>query len=127
MRRTVARFVLSVTVWSLLAPLAFGVTGTAPSACCRRNGKHHCMSGTSGMSGMSTDDLSGLRANSSDCPYRSQLATRSDIAQPQVPAVSALRRPSTSFVAVVDSLVFEASLVTCNSQRGPPAFGSGQL
>jgi hypothetical protein len=127
MRRTVARFVLSVAVWSFLAPLALGITGTAPSACCRRNGKHHCLSGTSDMSGMSTDDLPGLRADSSDCPYRSQIATRSDIARPQVPAVSTLRRPSTSFVAVVDSLIFEPSLVTCNSQRGPPAFGSSQL
>src|SRR6267143_4253709 len=124
MRRTVALFVLSVTVWSFLAPLAFGITGTAPSACCRRNGKHHCMSGTPGLSGMSTDDLPDLRANSSDCPYRSQIATRSDIAQPQAPAVSTLRRPSTSLVAVADGLVFEPSLVTCNSQRGPPTLGS---
>jgi hypothetical protein len=82
------------------------------------------MSGTSGMSAMFTDDLAGLRANSSDCPYRAQIATRSDIAQPQVPALSIFRRPSTSLVALVDGLVYEPSLVTSNSQRGPPAFGS---
>jgi hypothetical protein len=79
------------------------------------------------MSGMSTEDLPGLRANSSDCPYRSQIATHSNITPPQVPAVSTLPPPSTSFVAVVDSLVFVPSLVTCNPQRGPPAFGSSQL
>jgi hypothetical protein len=122
MRRFIASFVLSVVAWSLVAPVAWGVTGTATPACCRRNGKHHCTSGTSGIAGMSADDLPSFRVNSSDCPHRSQLATPTGIAQPQSHAVSALQPPSASFVSGADSRCFNSRLATCNSQRGPPAF-----
>jgi hypothetical protein len=120
MRRIIASLVLGVMAWSLVAPAAMGA-GTAAAACCRRNGKHHCASGMSGMAGVSTDDLPSFRANSPDCPYRSQIATLTAIAQPQNPAVITLRPPSTTFVAVAVCLFFESRLTTCNSQRGPPA------
>jgi hypothetical protein len=122
MPRFLASFVLSVMVWSFVAPIALGVTGTITPACCRRNGKHHCTSGTSGIAGMSADDLPSFRVNSSDCPYRSQIGTPTAIAQPQSQAVSTLQPPSASFVSGVDSLSFNSRLATCNSQRGPPAF-----
>jgi hypothetical protein len=122
MRRIVASLVLSVMAWSFVAPAAMGLTGTATAACCRRNGKHNCASGTSGMAGMSIgDQLPSFQANSPDCQYRSQIATPTGIAQLQNPAVITLQPPSTSFVAVVDSVVFGSRLATCNSQRGPPA------
>jgi len=127
MRRIVANLVLSVMAWSFVAPAAIGVTGTGAPACCRRNGKHHCASGTSGTTGMWTDDLPGFQANSTDCPYRSQIATPSGTARPQSPEASTLQQLSASFVAAVDCLFFESRLTTCNSQRGPPAFGSSQL
>jgi hypothetical protein len=120
MRRIVASLVLSVMAWSLVAPAAMGVTGTAAAACCRRNGKHHCASGISGMAVVSTDDLPSFRANSPDCPYRSQIATPTGIAQPQSPAVITLQPLPASFVAMVDCLFFGSRLATSNSQRGPP-------
>ncbi len=122
MRRFLASFVLSAMVWSFVAPIALGVTGTVTPSCCRRNGKHHCTSGTSGIAGMSADDLPGVRANSFDCPYRSQIGTPTGIAQPQSQTVSTLRPPSASFDSGVDCLFFNSRLATCNSQRGPPAF-----
>jgi hypothetical protein len=122
MRRIVASLVLSVIAWSFVAPLAMGVTGPGAAACCRRNGKHHCASGMSGMAGVSIDDLPSFRANSPVCPYRSQIATPTGIAQPQSQAVSTLQPPSVSFFSGVDCLFFNSRLATCNSQRGPPAF-----
>jgi len=56
MRRLIASFVLSLMAWSLAAPVAMAASGTAIPACCRRNGKHHCMSGMSDMGAMLTDD-----------------------------------------------------------------------
>lgn len=120
MRRIIASLVLWVMAWSLVAPAAMGVTGTAAAACCRRNGKHHCASGISGMAGVSTDDLPSFRANSPNCPYRSQIATLTGIARPQNPAVITLQPPSATFVAIADCLFFGSRLTTCNSQRGPP-------
>jgi hypothetical protein len=122
MRRIVASLVLSVIAWGFVAPIAMGLTGPGAAACCRRNGKHHCASVMSGMAGMSIDDLPNFRANSPVCPYRSQIATPTCIAQSQSPAVITLQPPSATFVAVVDCLFFGSRLATCNSQRGPPAF-----
>ena len=122
MRRIVASLVLSVIVWSFVAPIAMGVTGPGTPVCCRRNGKHHCASGMSGMAGASIDDPPSFRANSPVCPYRSQIGTPTGIARPQSQAVSTMQPPSASFVSGVDCLSFDPHLVSCNSQRGPPAF-----
>jgi hypothetical protein len=121
MRWIIASFVLAVMALSFVAPMALGATRTATHVCCRRNGKHHCASETSGVVAGPTDDPS-FQANSSDCPYRSQIGTPTGVARPQSPALSALQPPSASFVAIVDCLFFESRLVTCNSQRGPPVF-----
>jgi hypothetical protein len=122
MRRIVASLVLSLIAWSFVAPIAMGVTGPSAAACCRRNGKHHCASGMSGMAGMSIDDLPSCRANSPLCPYRSHIGTFTRIARPQSQTVSTLRPPSASFFFGVGYLAFDSRLFTCNSQRGPPAF-----
>jgi hypothetical protein len=121
MRRFIASFALCVVAWSFVAPVALGVTETATPACCRRNGKHHC-TGTSGIAGMSADDLPSFRVNSPDCPYRSRIGTPTTIAQPQSQAVSALQPPSASFFPGVARLSFDSRLGASNSQRGPPAF-----
>jgi hypothetical protein len=120
MRRIVASLVLGVMALSFVAPMALGATRTATLVCCRRNGKHHCASETSGVVAGPTDP--SFQANSSDCPYRLQIATPTGVARPQSPALSTLQPPSASFVAIADCLFFESRLTTCNSQRGPPAF-----
>jgi hypothetical protein len=121
MRRIIASLVLVVMALSFVAPMALGATRIATPVCCRRDGKHHCMSGASVAVGVTTDDLPSFQSNSSDCPHRSQIATPNGVAHPQNPALSTLRPPSASFVAIVDCFVFESRLVISNSQRGPPA------
>jgi len=122
MRRIVASLVLSVMAWGFVAPMAMALTGNDVPACCRRNGKHHCMSGMSGMAAMSGDGLPGFRAKSSDCPYRSQIATPTGVAQEESSRGSALELPYTTLLLAKDSRFFDSLLVTSNSQRGPPAF-----
>jgi hypothetical protein len=123
MRRFIARLVLSIVAWSFLVPTTLEATAAAASACCRRNGKHHCVStGTSGSVGISSHALPGFRAKSSHCPYRSKIAPLAGEARPQSPEVSALQPQSTGAMAVVDYLFSDSRLFIFNSQRGPPSF-----
>jgi hypothetical protein len=122
MRRFIASLVLSIVAWTFLVPTTLEATAAAASACCRRNGKHHCVSGTSGSVGISSHARPSFRAKSSDCPYRSKIATPTGEARPQSPEVSALQPRSTSAIAVVDYLLSDSRLFTFNSQRGPPTF-----
>jgi hypothetical protein len=57
MRQFVASLVIAVMAWSFVGPAALAATGWDAPACCRRNGKHHCMSGTSAVS---TEGLASL-------------------------------------------------------------------
>jgi hypothetical protein len=76
----------------------------------------------SGTAAMSADELPSFRARPSDCPYRSQIATPSGVAQAQNPTISALELPFATFHLAVDSFFSDSRLATCNSQRGPPSF-----
>jgi len=69
MRRLFASFVLSAIGWSLVAPIALAATATAVQACCRRDGKHHCMSAGSGAPGTFGDGKLAVRGSQSSCPY----------------------------------------------------------
>lgn len=69
MRRLFATFVLSAIGWSLVAPIALVATATAVQACCRRDGKHHCMSAISDALGMSNDGKLAIRVSQTTCPY----------------------------------------------------------
>ena len=93
MRGTIASLVLSVTAWSFMAPMALALTGADKPACCRRNGKHHCMSG---MSGISASDSNSpvFRALPSCCPYRSEVATQPLAASLQARRTFEQRLPS---------------------------------
>ena len=122
MRRLVASLVLSLMAWSFVAPMALALTGNDAPACCRRNGKHQCLSGKSGMVSTSSDDLPVFRAKSSSCPYQSQIATPTGVAQKQSSSVSDLQRPCTALILTVDSRFFDSRLVFSNSERGPPPF-----
>jgi hypothetical protein len=121
-QRLFVSLVLSVMVWTFVGPVAMGVMGTVTPGCCRRNGKHHCASGMSGMAGISTDSRLDFRASSSDCPHRSQIGTPTGATQPHNYSASTSRLPHASFTAAVKCLFFSSCFSTSNSQRGPPAF-----
>lgn len=127
MRRIVASLALVLMAWSFSAPMALGLAGTAAAACCRRNGKHHCASEMSGMAALSADDLPSFRANSPDCPYRSQIATPTGVAHPQSPAVITLQTPSASVVAAVDCLFLDYASPPVMRSAAHLSFFSSQL
>jgi hypothetical protein len=121
-QRPFVSLVLSVMVWTFVGPVAMGVMEAVTPGCCRRNGKHHCASGMSGMAGISTDSRLGFRTSSSDCPHRSQIGTPTGAAQVHSYSVPTSRLPYAGFTAEVKCLFFSSRFSTSNSQRGPPAF-----
>jgi hypothetical protein len=122
MRRMVATLVLSVTVWSFLAPLAVALTGTAASACCRRSGKHHCMETAAQDSQEKVIKSSGVK-----CPMCPNLAVVSSRGMRGLPFASQ------SFYAAIAAhpalwAQVETSYRICWSRsrqkRGPPTLAS---
>jgi len=119
MRRIVAGLVLSVMAWSFVAPMAMALTGNDVPACCRRNGKHHCMSGMSGLVG-SNDKAPAFRTIPSRCPFRSTVATLVPVAQMQVARTSKYTPSSAILAAGPEYLTVGASAHSLFFQRGPP-------
>jgi hypothetical protein len=68
MRRFIAIFVLLQVVSGILAPIALASTAMT-AACCRRNGKHHCMSGMSMVPGIFDDSTPTVRSSREACPH----------------------------------------------------------
>src|SRR5208283_4460802 len=97
MRRVLSIFLLGVLVWSLVTPFALGLTTSAPASCCRRNGKHHCMSGRSGVA--ADDPQPALRSVPFRCPYSSQIATTTLVVRLQASRASA-RHAQSEILAV---------------------------
>jgi len=83
LKRLIANSMLVILIASLLAPLALGFQQRTVPACCRRNGKHHCMSGISGVMA-SNDKAPAFRTIPARCPFRSTVATLAPIAQAQI-------------------------------------------
>jgi hypothetical protein len=124
MRRLLASFVLSLIGWGVLAPIALASVAAKTVECCRRNGKHHCMSDTSGMSGTSSQsgNSSGFSSHSDGCPYRFQASTPTSPAHTQPGVLSSLSQPAANRPAEVDFLFYSSRRGQDNSQRGPPSF-----
>jgi hypothetical protein len=120
MRRVLAIFVLAVNAWSLLVPLALAASADSTPACCRRNGKHHCMSAMSGTA-VFTDNGPMLRSQSSKCPYNSETARPGFVAKVAVSSTSTLHSPSEFFVPRTESARLESYSTGSISPRGPPA------
>ena len=118
MRRVVASFALGVLAWSFFAPLALALTTTAPASCCRRNGKHHCMSAPSGAA---NDQQPALRTVPSRCPYRSQIATTTLVVSLEVSRTIAHHTQSEILAVQTDCIVADSCSHSRVTQRGPPS------
>ena len=118
MRRVVASFVLGVLAWSFFAPLALALTTTAPAWCCRRNGKHHCMSAASDAA---NDQQPALRTVPSRCPYRSQIATTTLVVSLEAPRTTAHHIQSDVLPVETDCLLVDSCSHSRITQRGPPS------
>jgi hypothetical protein len=121
LKRLIANSLLLILIASLLVPLALCFQQSSVPACCRRNGKHHCMSGMSSMMA-SNDKAPAFRTIPSRRPFRSTVATLVPVAQPQVrmTSTSAYVPPSAILAREPESFTFSASAHFPFSQRGPP-------
>jgi hypothetical protein len=121
MRRALAIILLAGFSFPLIAPLfASGPSEASLPACCRRNGKHHCMM-TSAMTG---ETSSRDRSVAEKCPY-SPLA---GLALMLPHALAAAHRPIAAAgsagqaAAVRDALAgYRISADRTRRKRGPPS------
>jgi hypothetical protein len=116
MRRILSSFLLGVLAWSFVAPLALALTTNTPALCCRRNGKHQCIS--SGLA--ASDQQAALRTVPSCCPYRSQIAMQGAVARLEPSKATTHLAPSAFLPAQPDSLVAGSCAHSRITQRGPP-------
>ena len=119
MRRLIASLVLSVVAWGPLAPLAIASAGDPIPACCRRDGKHHCMMSMAGM-GAANDGSTSVRTVPGPCPYRSQRATPASTAHPQGPLALSAQLPHIARIALPEFLNQNSRRPSSTPQRGPP-------
>jgi hypothetical protein len=103
-----------------VSPALFANAGATVSACCRRDGRHHCLS-QSGMAQSGAAD--GLAFNTVRCPYFPKSATAAG-GQCRVPP------PSPQALAAVFShpaaksqteAYYRISLIRGSQKRGPPS------
>ena len=118
MRRALSSFLLGAFVWSLFAPLAPVLTTSTPALCCRRDGKHHCMSAGSGPA---NDQQPALGTVPSCCPYRSQIASRTIVVGLDASRTSEHYSESQIFLVRSDSLLRDHGSHSRITQRGPPS------
>ncbi|HTV16047.1 MAG TPA: hypothetical protein VME68_15105 [Acidobacteriaceae bacterium] len=122
MRRALAIFLLVGFSLPLIAPLlASTPDGASLPACCRRNGKHHCMMGAAAMGNAPSRDATVAER----CPY----ALFSGVTLMLPHALAATHRPIESAdlagpaATVREALTgYRISADRTRQKRGPPSF-----
>jgi len=121
LKRLIANSLLAILIASLLAPLALCFQQKAMPACCRRNGKHRCMSGMSGVMA-SNDKAPAFGTIPARCPFRSTVAALAPVAQAQVGRTntSTYVPPSAILSRGRESFTSSSNVYSPFFQRGPP-------
>jgi hypothetical protein len=119
MRRAIAVSLMMLFSWTLIAPLLARDSEANVPACCRRNGRHHCM-----MRRMMqlTGAQRGFTAVSEKCPYNpaSVCVTNSPTYKPE--AAGAFHAESAFHHACAPQTVaqFRLKFLRGHQRRGPP-------
>jgi hypothetical protein len=119
MRRAIAISLMMLFSWMLIAPLLASDADANLPACCRRNGKHHCM-----MRRMM--QLSGAQrsftAVSEKCPYRtaSVCVSNSPTYEPEAAGVFCARTVFHPVRARQTVAHYRLSFLRGHQRRGPP-------
>ena len=119
LKRLIANSLLVILIASLLAPLALCFQQSSVPACCRRNGKHHCMAGVSGITA-SNDKAPVFRTIPSRCPFRSTVAALVPVAHAQAGRTSTYLPPSAILSQGPESFSLSLDVHFPFFQRGPP-------
>jgi len=127
LRRLLAISLLVVLGLSFVSPLlALGTkTGSDVPACCRRNGRHHCMSGSAGQASLTQYASPSFNGSPEKCPYfpRSIAVVHGAFSVPTAQAVYAglIAHPA---VAAQTESKLRISLGRARQKRGPPVASS---
>jgi hypothetical protein len=121
MRRTLAHLVLLVTLWSYVAPAALGASEADLPACCRGNGKHHCMMSSMAQSSVAQPAGVAFSANSPQCPYRLLGSVLNRASVGEAKRFFSLDLPAADRFAHKDSARRTSGTRIRNSGRSPPA------
>jgi hypothetical protein len=119
MRRSVAILLALVFNWMLIVPAFASSAESNLPACCRKNGKHHCMMRMQSSSGSGAS----LAAIDEKCPYFPQSTTATDV-ETFVPGISQaifagiVRHPA---LAPQTEAGYRASHLRSKQKRGPPS------
>jgi hypothetical protein len=119
MRRAIAISLMMLFSWTLIAPLFAADAGANLPACCRRNGKHHCM-----MSRMrqQTANRKGFAAVSEKCPCRpaSACAAHSPTYKPEAAGAFHAEAAFHPARAPRTEVYSQISFLRSHPKRGPP-------
>jgi len=118
MQRLIASLILCIVAWGPLSPLATATAGDPIPACCRRDGKHHCMMMAAMVAAEGGSTRVGTRPD--PCPYRSLKAVPAAVAHPQARLVTSRGAGSVGQISLNYHFVAEAPLPLFVSPRGPP-------
>jgi hypothetical protein len=118
MRRLLSTLVLFVISFGVFAPTALSAAGASTQVCCRRNGKHHCVSGAADVSG---DTSASFAATSSDCPHHSLASLLTGAARLESNPSFILHLPTENLERVADVLFLGSRDRVQHSERGPPS------
>jgi hypothetical protein len=118
LRRLIANSLIAMLCGVMLAPLATAWESASIPLCCRRNGKHHCMSYMSGVPGANESEPA-FRAVST-CPYRSNLLLTTGVAKALTPKSVVSNLPIHPFLRIANDLVWHSYRGGLQSGRSPP-------
>jgi hypothetical protein len=119
MRRLLSTLVLFVIGFGVFAPTALNAAGVSTQACCRRNGKHHCISSAAEVSG---DTSASFGATSADCPHHAHSSLVTGAARLESNPSFVLHLPTANLLSIRNVLYPGSPDEARHSERGPPAF-----
>jgi hypothetical protein len=120
MRRTIALALTVLFSWTLMAPIFGPGAGANLPACCRRNGKHHCM-----MRGVERPggDQKGFTSVSEKCPCppAATCAVHSPVFKPEAGSRFCAQFPRRMVLAPRTETLRNISFLRSHPKRGPPS------
>jgi hypothetical protein len=119
MQRLLSTFVLFAIGWGVFYPTALNTVGNVTQACCRRNGKHHCMSGAAGVVAETTG--ASLSAAFPACPHHSHSSLLAGAARLESNPSLVLHLPTARLLSLREVLFPGSRGKIRHSERGPPA------
>jgi hypothetical protein len=119
MRRSIALALMMLFGWTLVAPLLAADAGANLPACCRKNGKHHCIMNVMGQPGAKQSGPTTVAAKCPFCPLNACTAH-----SPTYKPVAAQAFPTRTIFhparAPLTENSSQSSFLRGHPKRGPP-------